>query len=308
MMKKKQFVIVLAVLALVACMVLAVNQRWRFPLVNQAVSTVLLPVNSAALFVHDKVAGFWEAQRLNSTLKEENAQLKSRLGQLDSAEYRIARLEAENDQLRAMVGYKQKNPEETLLPARVVGVSLGDLREYFFLDKGTADGVRQDMLVTTSAGLAGIVEDAYTHYSRVQYLSSSSSRIGVKVQRFGSNAVGVLAGHGPASARLRMMYIARDADIREGDLIVTNGLGGKYPSGVYIGKVASVTPDPIGLQKVAEVDPAADLRVLDKVFVVLHVDEAALLAREVRQQEQAAASRKAEEQKKQPAAPAAAAK
>jgi rod shape-determining protein MreC len=210
--------------------------------VNQAVSTVLLPVNSAVLFVHDKVAEFWEAQRLNSTLKEENAQLKSRLGQLDSAEYRIARLEAENDQLRAMVGYKQKNPEETLLPGRVVGVSLGDLREYFFLDKGTADGVRQDMLVTTSAGLAGIVEDAYTHYSRVQYLSSSSSRIGVKVQRFGSNAVGVLAGHGPASARLRMMYIARDADIREGDLIVTNGLGGKYPSGVYIGKVASVTP------------------------------------------------------------------
>ena len=309
MMKKQQFVIVLAVLALVACMALAVSQRWRFPLVNRAVGAVLLPVNGVVLFVHDKVASFGASRRLNSTLQEENAQLKSRLGHLDSAEYRIARLEAENDQLRAMVGYKQRNPEETLLPARGVGVDLGDLREHFFLDKGTADGIRPDMLVTTSAGLAGIVEDVYDHYSRVLYLSSSSSRIGVKVQRYGSNSVGVLAGHGPASASLRLMYLAKDADIRPGDLIVTNGLGGKYPPGVYVGKVASVASDPAGLQKVAEIDPAADLRVLDKVFVVLHVDEAALLAREVRQREQEAASRAAGAgQKQSAAAPAAPAK
>ena len=91
MMKKQQFVIVLAVLALVACMALAVSQRWRFPLVNRAVGAVLLPVNGVVLFVHDKVASFGASRRLNSTLQEENAQLKSRLGHLDSAEYRIAR-------------------------------------------------------------------------------------------------------------------------------------------------------------------------------------------------------------------------
>ena len=67
--------------------------------------------------------------------------------------------------------------------------------------------------------------------------------------------------------------------------------------------------DSAGLQKVAEIDPAADLRVLDRVFVVLHVDEAALVAREVRQREQEAASRAAETGQKQPAAaPAAPAK
>lgn len=282
-MKKQQFVAVLAALAMVACMVLAVSQRWRFPLVNRAVGTVLLPFNAAVLFVHDKVAAFQESQRLNSTLQTENATLKRRLQDLDSAEYRIARLEAENDQLRSLVGYKQAHGEETLLPARVVGFDLGDLHEYFFLDKGFGDGIREDMLVTTSAGLAGIVGEVYDHYSRVRYISSSRSRIGVKVQRYGSDAVGVLAGHGPTSANLQMLFIGQNADIREGDLIVTNGLGGKYPAGVYIGKVLKAGLDPVGLQKTAEIEPAANLRVLDKVFVVLHVDEASLIAREIRE-------------------------
>ena len=80
-----------------------------------------------------------------------------------------------------------------------------------------------------------------------------------------------------------MLYIGQNADIREGDLIVTNGLGGKYPAGVYIGKVLKAGLDPVGLQKTAEIEPAANLRVLDKVFVVLHVDEASLIAREIRE-------------------------
>ena len=164
-----------------------------------------------------------------------------------------------------------------------MGFDLGDLHEYFFLDKGFGDGIREDMLVTTSAGLAGIVGEVYDHYSRVRYISSSRSRIGVKVQRYGSDAVGVLAGHGPTSANLQMLSIGQNADIREGDLIVTNGLGGKYPAGVYIGKVLKAGLDPVGLQKTAEIEPAANLRVLDKVFVVLHVDEASLIAREIRE-------------------------
>ncbi len=138
-MKKQQFVTVLAVLSLCACMALAVHQRWRFPLVNAVVNTVLLPVNAVVRRVSDGLVSFRDAQRLNATLQEENSRLKKELDNLRSAEYRLKLLETENKELLAMAGYKQQREDLTLLPARVIGVSLGDLHEFFFLDKGNVD-------------------------------------------------------------------------------------------------------------------------------------------------------------------------
>ena len=180
-MKKQQFVTVLAVLSLCACMVLAVHQRWRFPLVNAVVNTVLLPVNAVVRQITDAVSSFRDSRRLNATLQEENSRLKKELDNLRSAEYRLKLLETENKELQALAGYKQQRDELTLLPARVVGVSLGDLHEFFFLDKGSADGVRPDMVVTDSEGVIGVVDQTYRRYSRFMLISSNQSRMGVKV-------------------------------------------------------------------------------------------------------------------------------
>ena len=88
-MKKQQFVTVLAVLGICACMVLAVHQRWRFPLVNAVVNTVLLPVNAVVRQINDAVLSFRENRRLNATLQEENSRLKKELDNLRSTEYRL---------------------------------------------------------------------------------------------------------------------------------------------------------------------------------------------------------------------------
>ena len=268
-MKKQQFVTVLAVLSLCACMALAVHQRWRFPLVNAVVNTVLLPVNAVVRRVSDGLVSFRDAQRLNATLQEENSRLKKELDNLRSAEYRLKLLETENKELLAMAGYKQQREDLTLLPARVIGVSLGDLHEFFFLDKGNVDGLRPDMVVITSAGVAGVVEQVYRHYSRFMLISANQSRMGVKVLRRESRAVGVMTGMGPNRSLLKAEYFGRDDDVKPGDMLVTSGIGGKYPAGLCIGTVTSVEADMTGLQKLAKIEPAADLSHPDRVFVVL---------------------------------------
>ncbi len=268
-MKKQQFVTVLAVLSLCACMALAVHQRWRFPLVNAVVNTVLLPVNAVVRRVSDGLVSFRDAQRLNATLQEENSRLKKELDNLRSAEYRLKLLETENKELLAMAGYKQQREDLTLLSARVIGVSLGDLHEFFFLDKGNVDGLRPDMVVITSAGVAGVVEQVYRHYSRFMLISANQSRMGVKVLRRESRAVGVMTGMGPNRSLLKAEYFGRDDDVKPGDMLVTSGIGGKYPAGLCIGTVTSVEADMTGLQKLAKIEPAADLSHPDRVFVVL---------------------------------------
>jgi len=282
-MKKQQFVTVLAVLGLCACMALAVHQRWRFPLVNAVVNTVLLPFNEAVRFVSDQASSFRDSSRLNATLQEENAKLKAELDTLRNAEYRLKLMETENKELLAMAGYKQQNDRLTLLSARVVGLSLGDLHEYFFLDKGAADGVREDMVITSSEGIAGVVDQVYRHYSRFMLVSASQSRIGVKVLRRESRAVGVLTGKGVDRALLQAEYFSRDDDIQVGDMLVTSGIGGKYPSGLYVGKVREVETDVTGLQKLARIEPAANLNHLDRVFVVLREDVRRQIENEIKE-------------------------
>ena len=282
-MKKQQFVTVLAVLGLCACMALAVHQRWRFPLVNAVVNTVLLPFNEAVRFVSDQASSFRDSSRLNATLQEENAKLKAELDALRNAEYRLKLMETENKELLAMAGYKQQNDRLTLLSARVVGVSLGDLHEYFFLDKGAADGVREDMVITSSEGIAGVVDQVYRHYSRFMLVSASQSRIGVKVLRRESRAVGVLTGKGVDRALLQAEYFSRDDDIQVGDMLVTSGIGGKYPSGLDVGKVREVETDVTGLQKLARIEPAANLNHLDRVFVVLREDVRRQIENEIKE-------------------------
>ncbi len=279
-MKKQQFLALLATAAFLLCTVLAVQQRWRFPLVNAAVNSVLLPFNRAVLWVHDQTAGFMEDRRTNASLKEENAALKKELANFHSAEFRLARLEAENQRLQILADYKQAHPEQKLLPARVLGVSLGDLHEYFFLDKGEADGIKPDLVIIDGEGMVGVVDQVYLHYSRFMLLSGNRSRIGVKVLRATSKAVGVLTGNGPRGALLQAQYFGRDDDIQTGDMLVTSGIGGKYPAGLYIGKVVDLKGDMTGLQKVALVEPAAGLGSLDKVYVVLWEDESLRLNKE----------------------------
>ena len=280
-MKKQQFVTVLAVLGMCACMVLAVHQRWRFPLVNAVVNTVLLPVNAAVRQVNDAVVSFRENRRLNATLQEENSRLKKELESLRSAEYRLKQLEAENTELLAMAGYRKQKDELMLLPARVIGVSLGDLHEFFFLDKGSADGVLSGMVVTTSEGMAGVVDQVYRHYSRFMLISASRSRIGIRVLRKESRAVGVLTGKGPNRSLLQGEYFGRDDDVQTGDMLVTSGIGGKYPAGLLVGTVRGVEADVTGLQKLVQIEPAADLSRPDRVFVILQEDVKRRIEKEI---------------------------
>ena len=282
-MKKQHFVTVLAVLGLCACMALSVHQRWRFPLVNAAVNTVLLPFNDTVRYVSDQIAAFRDDRRLNATLQEENRRLKAELDALRSAEYRLQLLETENRELLAMAGYRQQRDELALLPARVIGISLGDLHEYFFLDKGAADGVRPDMVVTSSEGIAGVVDQVYRHYSRFMLISSNQSRIGIKVLRRESRAVGVLTGQGTNRSLLRAEYFGRDDDVVIGDMLVTSGIGGKYPSGLYVGRVSGVENDVTGLQKLVQIEPAANLSHLDRVFIVLREDVKRRIEKEIKE-------------------------
>lgn len=268
-MKKKELLIILAVLMCGALMALAVQQRLRFPLVNRMVAAVVGPVNGALLNLHDSIVSMEENNRSKASLQAENTALKRQLDQLTGAAFRIENLEAENALLNRMVGYKDAHKEQKLLPARIIALNMGELRDVCLIDKGSAEGLQQGMLVIADSGLAGVIEEVYPETSRMTLISSGRTRIGARVLRAESRAVGVITGLSLAGAELKLQYLPREADIKEGDSIVTSGVGGKYPADIFIGTVSKVEVDAGGFQKIASIRPAANLTSLEKIFVLL---------------------------------------
>ena len=76
-------------------------------------------------------------------------------------------------------------------------------------------------------------------------------------------------------------YFGRDDDVQNGDMLVTSGIGGKYPAGLFVGTVRGVEADVTGLQKLVQIKPAADLSRPDRVFVILQEDVKRRIEKEI---------------------------
>lgn len=265
-MNKKVMLGVLAALILLAMLAMAIAGKSRFPLVNKAVSFVVLPVENALTSMGtagDDVRGYWKALTVMQT---ENEQLKQENAELRSANIQMATLFAENQQLRALLEYKEQHKTQRVLATKVIARNFGDLRDCMYIDAGKDKGLAPDMAVV-NGGLVGVVDEVYDNYARVLLLTSPRCRVGARVLRADSRAVGV-AGGTSGGDKLLLEHIYREASLRDGDIIVTSGYSGSHPADILIGKVTATRMDNVGLLQEADVAPTADIADVEQVLVI----------------------------------------
>ena len=190
----------------------------------------------------------------------------------------------ENEELRAMLGYKQSARHKLLLCGVV---SRGDVSGWWQtvrLNRGSLDGIQPDMAVVTDKGLAGKTVEVSQRTADVILLTDPACKVACKFTRTG--ALGVMRGGGVktvgdtflevlcAPRPFRVDYVAKDQDIQNGDEVVTSGLGGIFPREIHIGTVERIGQHSSGLYQCADVVPSADLHALRYVFVVLSSETA----------------------------------
>lgn len=266
-MSKKFMVAVLSVLVLLGLLAMAVSGRSRFPVVNRAVAFVVLPVESLFTGIGragDGIRGFWKAL---TVLQSENEKLKTENIELRQANIHMASLFAENQQLRQLLDYKEQNPSEKLVAAKVIARNYGQLRDSMYIDAGKDKGLRQDMAVV-NGGLVGLVDEVYDNYARVLLLSSPRCRVGGRILRVDSRAVGIVRGKTDHDG-LVLGHVYREASLRKGDIVVTNGYSGSHPADIFIGTVTDTHMDSVGLLQEAELEPAAEIADVEQVLVIV---------------------------------------
>lgn len=209
-----------------------------------------------------------QLQQENEALRQENAQLEQQLREAHSDR-------SENENLRKALGLRQQHRDFSLELARVADRSSGNWTSTLTLNIGTASGISIDDCVVDSYGnLVGVITDAGTNWCTVTTILDTSSQIGSFIFRTGDVAVSCGDLSLMTNRLLKLKYLDHDAALINGDLVVTSGLGGYYPSDLPIGSVVELDTDETGVDQYAILSPKADISHLTDVFVITAFDVA----------------------------------
>ena len=240
----------------------------RGDIVKSAVNLVASPFKSAAVYCGNAVDGFFDYFTEFDRLVKENAELREELNEaeskLDDAEAAIE----ENKWLREFLLFSQEHPEYKLIDARVVGRDSGELISTFTLNKGAESGIKKGQTVITPDGLVGYVAEAGRGYAKVKTVISAGTSVGAMCER--SGAYGTLEGaYGREDGGLcKMSMASRDADVKEGDLIVTSGKGSIYPYGLSLGRVTKIEIDQYSRELIVYVETIVDFSDISRIMVI----------------------------------------
>ena len=271
---RKIWALLFVLLALFCVIFFAARGRFQATASTSTVGTILAPFEMASSFVGQQIqsisANLWEI----ATVHEQNKMLKNEVEQLRQENTTAAEYAAENERLRELLAYKQGAHQFDLLAARVIGRDAELWTSTIVVDRGSKDGVRENMPVVTGKGLVGHVTEVGPVSSKVQLILDARSSVGTLVQRAESRVTGILTGTMDNPYMPQMINIPRNADVEDGDAVVTSGFGGIYPKGIAVGRVASQHSDDSGLLKVAVIETAVDFQRLEDVAIITASREA----------------------------------
>ena len=213
-----------------------------------AVGYVLVPIQSGVNRVVDE-------------LTEENTRLRSEQFELE--------------RLRSLYELDQEYMQYHKIGARIIAKDSGSWFSVFRIDKGSDDGIKEDMNVIAGGGLVGIVTDVGANYATVRSIIDDSSRVSAMAQQSGDSCI--VAGDLQLfkEGRLKLSYMEKDDDIKDGDMIVTSNISGKFLPGILVGYATDITVDyNDNLTKSGYLIPAARFDRLQEVLVITDLKDA----------------------------------
>ncbi|WP_116368555.1 rod shape-determining protein MreC [Parahaliea mediterranea] len=184
----------------------------------------------------------WQQTHLvsRSVLQEESERLRRENLILEGRTQQMASLQAENIRLRGLLNSAALLRDDVVV-AELIGVSPDPVRQQVVINKGARDGVYLGQALIDADGLMGQVVEVAEFTSRVLLITDLTHSVPVQINRNGVRAIA--EGNGTLSA-LEIHHVAATTDIREGDLLVTSGLGGRFPVGYPVAVVSAVERDP----------------------------------------------------------------
>jgi len=229
------------------------------------------PIQEATRWAVDGVYDLWEDYVYLREQNKTNNALRRELSRVRGVTARLPHVEAENERLKKMLDFHRVTPTIQKVAARVIARSTSPyFRVYrITIDAGGAAGIKKGMPVVTGDGVVGRVHSVFGGKADVMLLADPESSIDVVVQ--GTRATGFLRGRGESNNyRSRIEHLSLGDVVREGDVIVTSGIGegNRFPKGLVVGNVSHVVRKQFAVSQEVDVIPAVAFSKVEEVFVL----------------------------------------
>jgi len=266
---KNRSIIMVAAAAIIIIVIIAATSvdRDRISAGESIVGSIIKPAAGAVTTVVNSIRRSVSRIAEYRSLKDTNSMLNEQIILLRAQVREMEALRQENHRLREMLDFKDVHSEFDLIGCSIIGKSPDNTSSIFIINKGAENGIAKNMPVVTSSGLVGQVIDVGSGWAKVLPLNDQRSSVSVLINR--TRDTGILKG----DINFELTgSIPPDAAVVEGDDVVTSGMGGIYPKGLFVGRINEIKTGAGWLLKTIRVEPAVDFNKVEEVFVLKHIE------------------------------------
>jgi rod shape-determining protein MreC len=238
---------------------------------RDVLATVIYPLHYLARLPVDIQSWLSENLTGRAALLEENARLREKQVFISAQLQKLTTLEAENRRLRSLLESAVNTPERVLI-AELLAVDFDPYRHHILLNRGRQHGIYVGQPVLDQQGVIGQIIQADLLTSTAILITDPNHALPIQINRTGARTLALGTGH---FQKLELPHIPNNEDVKVGDLLVTSGMGGRFPRGYPVGTVTQVEFDPGSPFAHIVAKPVAQLDRIREVLLLENTPDAA---------------------------------
>ena len=179
-------------------------------------------------------------------------------------------LEKEIQELKDVLDLNRTLTEYTPINATILSRNKSYWFNQIMIDKGFKDGIKKDMAVITKNGLVGKISRVYRSSSEIKLITSDdvNYKVSVAIQTSDGDTYAILNGYDSATGCVKVTGVDKMSSVKKGDTIITSGLGGMFPGGIYVGVVEDIQSDKYDLSKTLYIRTSQDFNNIHYVTIL----------------------------------------
>lgn len=263
--------IVFLVLVLTCVGLFFLSEFFKINILEDGLGTIIIPTQKFFVSSFNWVSDKFRFIANMSDIEKQNTKLKQKMKTYNLDLERLKILELENKKLNDLLDLKNSLECCELTAANVIAKDNSNWFSIFVIDKGLLHGLKKNMVVLSNKGLVGRIIDCKSEFSKV--LSIVDEKSSVSIKNFRSGDLGFARGNLKLknSGLCLLEFLDENAEIAEGDEIITSHLSDIFPKGLLVGRIQKINLNKNQTQKEIILEPASNLKNLEHVLVIKKV-------------------------------------
>ena len=267
-------IVTIVIIVLIAVLSYALRTDKKLNTFESIIKDVVVEVQKIVYFPFKNFSTMISDYNSLKNVLEENKILKSNVEKIESLEAENVALKKELEEMKNELNIEHVLSDYDYLNATVVSRNAATWYNNLTIDKGSHNGIEEGMVVINSTGVIGRITNVSTFSSDVKLITTTdtNNKMSVTITNGDKKLTGLINGYDYETGYLEIEGISNTDNVAIGDLVYTSGLGGVFPNGILVGKVADITTDVYDLSKIINPTPSANFEDINYVTVLKRAD------------------------------------